>query len=251
MYHLIANFNRASLSYDSVASVQEVCARKLIDKLKQHFPDFYPDAILDLGTGTGCVPQVLLETFPKSHYTLTDRAIKMLQMAKEKLSAHGNIRYTLNDIEKDKFGFYPLITSNFVFQWAQDLYSLLKKFYQTSEVLAFSCLLQGTFDEWASLFRSLSLPVPTYKYPSLDELKKYMLALSPKGSSRKCFFDTQQFTLDFEHPAAFMRYLKSLGANQASHTIALGDLRRLVRAYSARGHSHFSVTYNVFFGVLG
>ena len=82
------NFDNASTSYDSVASIQKKCAQKLIEKL----PNFIPNSILDLGTGTGYTTELLLKKFPESQYTLNDISDVMLKVAEKKLGYVNNIK---------------------------------------------------------------------------------------------------------------------------------------------------------------
>lgn len=234
------NFNQASNSYDLVATVQKECAKKLIVELIKNFPHFQPSSILDLGTGTGYIPELLLPIFPKSTYTLNDIAPTMLEKAKEKLHAYKNLNFHLADIERSNFGFYPLIISNLALQWMNNLNNTLKKLYNHSDVFAFSCLLEGTFEEWANMFQSL--PLPTYSYPSRQSLESYLLSLQPKER----FFDVQEFSLTFTSLFAFIHYLKKLGAHTSHQKVSLASLRQLLQSYQ----NEFTITYKVFFGLL-
>ncbi len=79
------NFSRASSSYDNVAFIQRKCAAKLVSDLKKCFPNFYPCSILDLGTGTGYIPEILFDSFPKSRFVLNDISPYMLAQVRKKL----------------------------------------------------------------------------------------------------------------------------------------------------------------------
>ncbi len=58
-------FNKASNSYENVAYVQRQSAEFLVEKLLE-VNDIYPQTILDLGTGTGYIPELLIKYYPKS-----------------------------------------------------------------------------------------------------------------------------------------------------------------------------------------
>ena len=62
-------FNGASNSYDKVACVQKQSAELLVQKLQEFDKLFYPQTILDLGTGTGYIPEILLPhlSSPENH----------------------------------------------------------------------------------------------------------------------------------------------------------------------------------------
>lgn len=240
--HIQKNFSKASSSYDSVAFVQKKCAVKLVSILINYFPKFHPQSILDLGTGTGYIPKILLKSFSKSRYALNDISPNMLAKAREKLIRYEKIQFILGDMEVQNFGFYDLVISNLAFQWIDDLNDMVKRAYRNSSVLAFSCLLDGTFDEWSKIFMELSLPVPTYKYPLKQELGSYLLSLKPE----KYFFDSQKFVLEFANSSEFIKYLKNLGANQGSKVIPPSNLKQVIKTYKDK----INITYKVFFGIL-
>lgn len=240
--HIQGNFSRASSSYDNVAFVQKECAAKLVNLLKSCFPEFHPQSILDLGTGTGYIPEILFSSFPQSKFTLNDISSSMLAKTKEKLAVYKEIALILGDMETLDFGLHDLIVSNLALQWVYNLKKMIKKSYDSSNVFVFSCLLDGTFNEWSRIFTKSLLPTPTHQYPSKQELESYLLHLKPK----RYFSDSQEFTLCFPSASEFIRYLKNLGANLSSQTIPLSDLRKVVQTYIGKIH----VTYKVFFGVL-
>ncbi|MGL9732872.1 MAG: methyltransferase domain-containing protein [Wolbachia sp.] len=236
------NFNRASLSYDNVAFVQKECAAKLVNLLKSCFPEFHPRSILDLGTGTGYIPEILFNCFPQSKFTLNDMSPNMLAKTKEKLAMYEEVAFILGDMETLDFGFHDLIISNLALQWVRNLKKMIKESYNNSNVFVFSCLLDGTFNEWSRIFTKSSLSTPTHQYQSKQELESYLFRLKPK----KYFFDSEEFTLYFTSASEFIKYLKNLGASLSSQTIPLSDLRKIIKTYTDK----INVTYKVFFGVL-
>lgn len=237
------NFNLASCCYDSVANIQFICAKKLINLLMKNFQEFQPSSILDLGTGTGYIPTMLLPIFPNSKFTVNDIAENMLQQVKQKLLSNNNNNfcYCLGDMEQINFEFHDLIISNMAFQWLTNLNCFIKKLYNNSNILAFSCLLAGTFKEWTNLFQQRSLPIPTYQYPTKSELITTILALHPKNY----LFYTKNFSIEFTNISKFIKYLKNLGANTSSQKVTIKDLKLLLNL-----NDKFKTTYKIFFGII-
>lgn len=235
-------FNRAGLSYDRVATVQKRCAEELIVKLGEKFPHFTPASILDIGTGTGFIPELLLPLFPQSRYYLNDMAEVMLERTQRKWQTFENFHFMLGDMEDLDFKNSDLIISNLAFQWANTLTLSLEKFYNKSKVFAFSYLLSGTFREWADAFQKASFLPPTYPYSSEEELKSFLLSLNPKIYS----FEVKEFEVVFDSALAFIRYLKSLGATVSIQDVSLLQLRKLLKTHN----QEFRTTYKVFFGIL-
>ena len=148
------NFNQASNSYDAYASIQKQSAVYLISYLQKCFPNFCPKTILDLGTGTGYIPEVLLRIYPKSHMHLNDLSPRMIDLVKNKFQGHKQISYEVGDMENISLNPSELISTNFSIQWAADIFGLIKKCYASSNIFAFTCLLEHNFKEWYSPFIS-------------------------------------------------------------------------------------------------
>jgi len=231
------SFDRASASYDKVAGVQKECSQILATMLQNNFPQFQPDKTLDLGTGTGYMAKLTSEMFPLSYVTLNDISMNMLHAAMYKLQRI-NIRCIWGDMEGRDFGFHDLITANLSLQWTNNLNKMMQTLYRDSKILAFSCLLDGTFYEWAQKFTRS--PVPPY--PTLEEITAHIASLNPKNY----FLDTKDFTLEFENDKAFVRYLRDLGAIACDSDVSIGELRRIFKATT----SSISITYRVFFAVI-
>lgn len=236
------HFHRASSSYDEVAGIQSECAALLTDLLERALPDFAPSSILDLGTGTGNIPELLVKKFPASLYSLNDIASGMLERTAQKFGVNDQFSFILGDMERVDFLPHDLIISNFALQWVDDFETTIAKLYKKSEVLTFSCLLDGTFEEWRKIFEEKSLPIPTYQYPSQVRLEKFLLSLRPEKYS----FEAKDYKVVFPNALSFMRHLKQLGASTPNHAISLCDLRELI----VTNDQEIAVTYKVFFCIL-
>ncbi len=87
-----------------------------------------PQAILEIGCGTGNYTQILAEKYPQAQILATDISAEMLAITKHKLAAYPNISYQLADGEKIELGGrFDLITSNAVFQWFADPVAEMKR----------------------------------------------------------------------------------------------------------------------------
>lgn len=240
----ITCFNEASDSYDDVAHVQKEAAQMLVDHLHTQVRPWVPQSILDLGTGTGYLPELLFPLYPTSHYTLNDAAPNMLEKTRVKFSTLNPppLTFALGTMETMDFSPHDLIISNLSFQWLQDLPGFTRKLYEKSQVLAFSGLLNHTFQEWANLFDALNLESPVLHHPSETELKAQIGSLNP----HRFFWASKTWIVSFETPLAFVQYLKKLGAQYSPKTFSRADLNRV---FQIAPHP-FSVTYEVYFAIL-
>ena len=237
-------FNKAHLSYDTVSHIQKKSAETLVNQLIRFLPDFKPESILDIGTGTGYIPQLLYPYFSDSQYLLNDISPNMLDTVKINLNAHHTTQYNLSNMDNTDFDHHSLIISNLAFQWSDNLMALLQKLYTQSNVLAFSCLLSGTFSEWDKLFTTYNIPSPVYPYPDKITLEKFLVSLHPRPT--QYYFKTKRFNLFFKNAHEFLVYLKKLGANKPYQTVPLSTLKKIIREQS----KPLNITYKIFYGIL-
>lgn len=235
-------FGSASRTYDRVGSVQKACAQYLVESLVEQMSDFSPRTILDVGTGTGFLPELLSGVFPHAHWTLNDISSEMLEVAREKLGNEMHLTLCLGDIETVPIAPHDLIVSSLTLQWVASLEQILKKLYASSRVLAFSCTLQGTFREWESFLVSKGALCAGKKSPSEEDILSILRALSP----RSLWHTTKTYVRTFRGAKAFMSYLRDLGASASSAEESLTVLRSLLK----EEESEITATYNVFFGVV-
>lgn len=87
----------------------------LIEKVLERYRDNPPATILDLGTGTGCIPITLLKAFPNARGVAVDISSEALEIARDNAKAHG-VEDRLELIHGSWFdhveGHFDLITSN-------------------------------------------------------------------------------------------------------------------------------------------
>lgn len=234
-------FNKAATTYDKVAGIQRACADYLIALLTDQYPSFYPKKILDLGTGTGYTSRKLFAHFPNAKYALNDISENMLDQAKQQFPNAKNMDFHLGDMEKFCISPQDLIISNLAFQWAGNLYELIKNCQCKTKILAFSCLTQGTFQEWGTLLGQHDIPSTLHRYPTPTDLFDFCTTLENGHFFTKCF------GLDFQNPRDFIRYLQSLGAITPASPAPFSTLRSFILEHQQA----FSVSYEVFFGVIG
>jgi malonyl-CoA O-methyltransferase len=238
---IIRNFSRASNSYDEAAYIQRECAKILVSNLSEYY-DFYPDSILDIGTGTGYIPEILLKTFPKAEYTLNDISSSMIEFNKAKFELYKNFNYCLGDMETMEVTSHDLIITNFALQWTDDLEKTIKKLYSKANILAFSCLLYGTFKEWENITKSYCINAPIKEYPSERELEEMLIYLKPRNYN----FKRRRMEIKFPNVASFLNYLKNLGANSEKENIPFSELKNIIQ----NNDDTFSTSYDVFFAIL-
>ncbi len=238
-------FNKASLSYDEVSKAQQISADILISKILELKPSA-PKKILDLGTGTGYIPKILISKFKETDFYLNDIAEQMLEKCKNNFSSNANVHYLPGDmmlLEKEN---YDWIISNLAFQWMDDLESALKFFHaQASDIFAFSTIAFGTFSEWEDILNKYE-DCKLKQYPTNLELIKMCNKIKDQNESFE--FDMVNIPLKFNSAAQFMHYLKNLGASATPcNGLSIKSLRSLLKEEL---DINLTVSYKIFFGIF-
>jgi malonyl-CoA O-methyltransferase len=236
------NFDRASNSYDAVAQVQLECAKFLVHKLKNCNIDFYPNTILDLGAGTGYITELLLQIYPEASFTLNDLSPEMLKIAQKKFYNQPKMNFDVIDMEIYDLKQFDVIISNLAMQWLDNLFLSLERFFSKSKIFAFSCLLEGSFEEWSSILKLYGIYSVVRRYPTEDEILDFI----QKMKTTAFFHQTKIFTLTFKNIYAFLKYLHQLGAYASNTKVPLHILKKI----STLENNEFKITYKVFFGIL-
>lgn len=243
LYKIQTRFNKASKSYDDVAWVQKYAAEFLVNKLLK-LKNFIPQTVLDVGAGTGYISELLLGKFPKSSFYLNDIADEMLQVCKTKFAKDTNIYYLQGDMLKLDADVYDCVITNLALQWASDLeYAINFLHSKSSNIFAFSTLLDGTFEEWENIINRYQ-STQILDYPKAEELISFCNKL--KKIDQTFEFWLMDFPLSFDNPANFMRYLALLGASASSNLVYLSNIKKLLKEQD----QSLTVTYKIFFGIF-
>lgn len=236
------NFSKASNTYDSVAWIQKKTAIFLVSQLRKCFPDFYPETILDLGSGTGFIPQELLCYYDRSRYTLNDISPKMINVVSHKFKDNPLFSFCIGDFEEMPFSPYDLVISNMSLQWAENLQSIIKRFLNQSKVFTFSSLIEGSFAEWNECLLAYDLLDVIQQYPSKESIYQMIEPLSPG----QVYFYDHSFKINFSNIREFTSYLKALGACSVKKSVPPSILKEIIR----KSHVNLKITYNIIFAFV-
>ncbi|MCI0482722.1 MAG: methyltransferase domain-containing protein, partial [Candidatus Dadabacteria bacterium] len=122
------HFSANAGNYDLYAHVQKKMASRLV-KFANLRQDGSMSTVLDIGSGTGYLTELLIQLFPNAHVTAVDIAPGMIELAETKFNDY-NIEFRCADAEEMSLGEnYDLIASNASFQWFNDAPRTLEKLY--------------------------------------------------------------------------------------------------------------------------
>lgn len=253
------SFDKAASSYDEASVLQKEMAHRLVSRLDWMNLDV--KRILDLGSGTGYVSQLLRARYPKAQIISLDIAPNMLIYARSKQSfwqfLKGKNHAVCADVHKLPFAedSFDLVISNAMLQWSTDL------------DLAFQNIRHVLRPEGLLTFTS-------FGPDTLKELRAAWADADPQGSHVNTFIDmhdvgdamvrsglgnpvldVENFTLTYDSPKALMRDLKALGARHANDERAHGltgksRMKAMLQAYESfkMNDGKYPATYEVVYG---
>lgn len=114
------SFSRAASRYDSVAHLQRLVARQMLDWLPQ---ETFTKPLLDLGCGTGYVVEQILQRHPDAECIGLDIAEGMLRYSREHFASESRVSWLCADAENLPLqnSSIAVATSNFALQWCGNL----------------------------------------------------------------------------------------------------------------------------------
>ena len=238
---ILQRFSHASRAYDDFSEFQQTSASELVKLLTESFPSFSPATAIDLGTGTGHVALDIHKAFPNVCLTINDLSTDMMGEALKKLPRE--TKTLPGDFEALDLQAYSLIISNFAFQWAQDLGKLIETLQPKCDVLAFSCLLEGTFKEWSDLLEREGLTPTTLSFPHKEDVLQ-MVTVQENWNLETRYLDLK---LEFPDVLSFVQYLKKIGASSSKESLGYARLKDILYRFKDK----FYVDYKIMLVVMG
>ena len=216
------SFSRAATAYDSVATLQRQVGEALLGRLPA--VPFSPQAILDLGAGTGYCTARLAQRFPVADLFALDIAEGMLQACQQRPGVQGNARCICGDGEAlpVRSGSMDLVCSNLALQWCPDWAGVIAecaRVLRPGGCLAFSTFGEATLCELRSAWARVD---------DRSHVNDFVQAAALADALRKANFgeiSVHSIRLVVAYPSveALLRELKSLGA----HNITTNRPRQL------------------------
>lgn len=199
-------FGMAAAHYDAYAAIQKASSEHLAQLCAQ-VVEGPVKTILDVGAGTGQTTEALKRFFP-GRYTLLDLAPEMLQQAQAKFPEVALICADAEEFFVREPRAYDLIASNLAVQWFDDLGSFLKGALPACRVLAFSTLLDASFETYKDVFRQRGILPPTPRYPTQASLLQLLAPWTILAQDVRVYSET------FPSASSVARYFQGLGAHK-------------------------------------
>ena len=234
-----AAFEKAAPFYDAAAILQQEVANRLVDRMD--LMSMKPVSILDAGSGTGFVSQLIAERFPKAKITALDLAFNMLKQAKNKHTFkqrwNKQFHYVHAEVENLPFAdaSVELVISGLTMQWCQDLPRVFKEFKRVlapGGLLMFSSFGPDTLKELRQCWAEVDELAHVNAFADMHDVGD---ALMQSGFSDPVM-DMEMLTVTYKDVKTVMSDLKQIGAHNVmqgrSHNITgKNKLQKMIQAY--------------------
>lgn len=232
-------FEKAATSYDAVAVLQQEVADRLVERMD--LMSMNPVSILDAGSGTGFVSQLIATRYPKAKITALDLAFNMLKQAKGKRSYkqrwNKQFRYVHAEVENLPFAdaSVELVISGLTLQWCQDLPKVFKEFKRVlapGGLLMFSSFGPDTLTELRQSWAEVD------DYPHVNafaDMHDVGDALMQSGFADPVM-DMEMLTVTYNDVKTVMCDLKQIGAHnvmqgRSQNITGKNKLQKMIQAY--------------------
>ena len=234
-----AAFEKAAASYDAVAILQQEVADRLVERMD--LMSMKPVSILDAGSGTGFVSQLLAARYPKAKITALDLAFNMLKQAKEKrtFKQRWNKKFSYVNAEVESLPFadasFELVISGLTLQWCQDLpkvFAEFKRILVPGGLLMFSSFGPDTLKELRQSWAEVDDLAHVNAFADLHDVGDALL----QSAFADPVMDMEMLTVTYKNVKSVMSDLKQIGAHNVmqgrSHNITgKNKLQKMIQAY--------------------
>lgn len=234
----IANrFNKAAKTYDTAAVLQQRVGETLLNRLKEI--RCQPQAILDLGCGTGYLTAFLKKIYPTANLIGLDKSIGMLKEAQFKENKHqlSDMYWVGGYAENLPFNdhSFELVYSNLMLHWSNDFSRSLneiRRVLKPGGLLLFSVVGPDTLQELRHCWKAIDDYTHVHLFLDMHDLGDNVLHTSFVDP----VMDLEYFTLLYSETLDLLRELKKLGVQNLSKDrrrslTPKGTLKKLLHAY--------------------
>ena len=231
------NFGKASATYDESAVLAEQLRDQIIGRLD--WISYTPEAILDLGCGTGHGAARLAARWPKARIVALDVSPAMLREAAKRDDA-SRIEWLLGEAEAlplPEAGF-DLVFSNLMLPWCEDLdavFAEVARVLKPRGLFSFTTFGPDTLVELRAAWRAADEASHVHPFTDMHDLGDGLV----RAGFSEPVLDVTRYTLTYPDVDALMRDLKAIGAQNASSSRGRGLTGRGRMQAMAAGYESF------------
>ncbi len=253
------NFDKAAESYSEYAVLQKEIASRLVERFD--YITMEPQAILDIGAGTGFLCLELANKYPQANMIALDISEKMLlqltKNANKSLSLDSNKIFQTICADAEQLPFksqqFDLVISSLALQWCNDLNSVfeqVKRILKPGGLFMFTTFGPDTLMELRQSWQQVDVNQHVSAFFDMHDIGDALL----HDGFAEPVMDAETLTLTYSSVRDLMRDLKKIGASNVSHGRAKNltskiKLKLLEQAYEEyRKDEVLPATYEIVYG---
>lgn len=246
------HFGRASARYDVAAVLAGRLRGQLIERLD--WIAFTPEAVLDLGCGTGHAAAALAARWPRARVVALDASGPMLREAARRDGA-ARIERLLAEAEAMPLAdaSIDLVFSNLMLPWCEDIdavFAEVARVLRPRGLFTFTTLGPDTLMELRASWAAVDGAAHVHPFIDMHDLGDGLV----RAGLSEPVLDVSRYTLTYPDVGALMRDLKATGAQNAAGArsrglTGRGRLAAMAEAYeSFRSKGVLPASHEVVFG---
>ena len=207
-------FDCAAKSYDSSAILQEEVRNRLVERLQ--YMRHQPEAIVDLGCGTGKALGGLQAAYPRARVYAVDIAPQMLRRAGSNFRFLSKKRRVVADMERLPFAAqsFDLVFSSLALPWCNDLAQALQEIARVARpgaLLLFASFGPATLRELALSWQAQDPYPHVHRFIDMHDVGDAMVA----AGFAQPVVDAELIRLEYRDFRSLLEDLKKSGSSNA------------------------------------
>ncbi|MCP4413674.1 MAG: malonyl-ACP O-methyltransferase BioC [Gammaproteobacteria bacterium] len=248
------SFNRAALSYDNSAVLQNVVGERLFERLDLVLVE--PERVLDLGSGTGVFSRQLQGRYKKKKVLGIDLAWQMSAFANRQKKWSDRGRYICADAEYLPLADHSvdLVFSNLMLQWLPDpdrVFKEVQRVLVPGGLLMFSCFGPDTLKEMRQSWAQVDNNIHVNQFMDMHDIGDSLTNAAFSG----VVMDNESISMEYESLDLLHQDLRDIGetninVERIKGLTSKGHWREYLQAYKQfkNEQGEYMVSWEITYG---
>lgn len=210
------SFERAADGYDTTAVLQQEIGARLLSRLE--YIKLQPEAVLDLGAGTGLLSKALQDRYKKSRVVALDFALPMLKkVRRHRVGLLRKLDCICADAVRLPFAdaSFDLVFSNLMLQWcqpAEDYFREIRRVLRPDGLFMLTSFGPDTLKELRQAWSEVDEGIHVHGFTDMHDLGDALL----QTGFAEPVMDMEVLTATYPDLVSLLRDIKGVGASYAS-----------------------------------